>query len=97
MEDEFLQLSHCELVHLIQRDELNVPDEKDVYNAVLKWVRHDEETRQPKMEQILQAVRYGFISHYGVKLICLLLLIVSLFLVPSVLFTNVRAFYSLLG
>lgn len=63
MEDEFLQLSHCELVHLIQRDELNVPDEKDVYNAVLKWVRHDEETRQPKMEQILQAVRYGFIIH----------------------------------
>lgn len=57
MEDEFLQLSSCQLVNLIQRDELNVPDEKDVYNAVLKWVMHDEDNRQPKMEQILQAVR----------------------------------------
>lgn len=57
MEEEFLQLSSYQLVNLIQRDELNVPDEKDVYNAVLKWVMHDEDNRQPKMEHILQAVR----------------------------------------
>lgn len=57
LEEEFLQLSSCQLLNLIQRDELNVPDEKDVYNAVLKWVMHDEDTRQPKMEHILQAVR----------------------------------------
>lgn len=57
MEEEFLQLSSCQLLNLIQRDELNVPDEKDVYNAVLKWVMHDEDSRQPKMEHILQAVR----------------------------------------
>lgn len=58
LEEEFLQLSSCQLLNLIQRDELNVPDEKDVYNAVLKWVMHDEDTRQPKMEHILQAVRW---------------------------------------
>ena len=52
-----MQLSSCQLLNLIQRDELNVPDEKDVYNAVLKWVMHDEDSRQPKMEHILQAVR----------------------------------------
>lgn len=57
LEEEFLQLSSCQLLNLIQRDELNVPDEKDVYNAVLKWVMHDEDSRQPKMEHILQAVR----------------------------------------
>lgn len=38
-EDEFLQLSAMQLVNLIRRDELNVQQEKDVYNAVLKWVR----------------------------------------------------------
>ncbi|KAG7171934.1 Kelch-like protein 17-like 1, partial [Homarus americanus] len=57
LEEEFLKLSSYQLVNLIQRDELNVPDEKDVYNAVLKWVMHDEDNRQPKMELILQAVR----------------------------------------
>lgn len=59
LEEEFLQLSSCQLLNLIQRDELNVPDEKDVYNAVLKWVMHDEDSRQPKMEHILQAVRWA--------------------------------------
>ncbi|KAG0717689.1 Kelch-like ECH-associated protein 1 [Chionoecetes opilio] len=62
MEEEFLQLSSCQLLNLIQRDELNVPDEKDVYNAVLKWVIHDEDSRQPKMEHIVQAVRCQYLS-----------------------------------
>ncbi|KAK4297612.1 hypothetical protein Pmani_029988 [Petrolisthes manimaculis] len=62
LEEEFLQLSTCQLLNLIQRDELNVPDEKDVYNAVLKWVMHDEDSRQPKMEHILQAVRCQYLS-----------------------------------
>ncbi|XP_076040286.1 kelch like ECH associated protein 1 [Oratosquilla oratoria] len=61
-EEEFLQLSHCQLLNLIQRDELNVPDERDVYNAVLKWVTYDEDTRQPKMEHILQAVRCQYLT-----------------------------------
>ncbi|XP_068251018.1 kelch-like ECH-associated protein 1B [Palaemon carinicauda] len=61
-EEEFLQLSPCQLLNLIKRDELNVPDEKDVYNAVLRWVMHDEDTRQPRMENILQAVRCQYLS-----------------------------------
>jgi hypothetical protein len=35
-EEEFLQLSSCQLVALIRRDHLNVREERDVYNAVLK-------------------------------------------------------------
>jgi len=37
-EDEFLQLSALQLVTLIRKDELNVQEERDVYNAVMKWV-----------------------------------------------------------
>ncbi|XP_058467441.1 kelch-like ECH-associated protein 1B [Malaya genurostris] len=56
-EEEFLQLSAFQLICLIRKDELNVQGERDVYDAVLKWVKFDEDNRYPKMEKILYAVR----------------------------------------
>lgn len=56
-EEEFLQLSVMQLICLIRKDELNVQGERDVYDAVLKWVKYDEDNRYPKMEHILYAVR----------------------------------------
>lgn len=56
-EEEFLQLSAIQLVTLVRKDELNVQEERDVYNAVLKWVKYNEEARGSKMEHILHAVR----------------------------------------
>jgi hypothetical protein len=61
-EEEFLQLAPMQLVSLIKRDGLNVQEESQVYQAVLKWVRHDEESRYPKMEHILYAVRCQFLT-----------------------------------
>lgn len=61
-EEEFLQLSAIQLVQLIIRDELNVQEERDVYNAVIKWVKYDEDSRYPKMEHILHAVRCQFLT-----------------------------------
>lgn len=37
-EEEFLQLTPQELICLIRKDELNVREEREVYNAVLSWV-----------------------------------------------------------
>ncbi|KAK2727542.1 hypothetical protein QYM36_008134 [Artemia franciscana] len=61
-EEEFLQVSPCQLIDLIQNDRLNINDEREVYEAVVRWVRADEETRRPKMEAILGAVRCQFLS-----------------------------------
>ncbi|XP_061390333.1 kelch-like ECH-associated protein 1B [Musca vetustissima] len=61
-EEEFLQLSAYQLIALIRRDELNVQGEREVYNAVLKWVKYDEENRYPKMEHILFSVRCQFLT-----------------------------------
>lgn len=61
-EEEFLQLSAIQLVNLIMKDELNVQEEREVYNAVLKWVKYDEDNRYPKMEHILYAVRCQFLT-----------------------------------
>lgn len=57
-----MQLSAIQLVALIKKDELNVQEEREVYNAVLKWVKYDEEKRYPKMENILQAVRCQYLT-----------------------------------
>ncbi|KAJ9592761.1 hypothetical protein L9F63_015572, partial [Diploptera punctata] len=61
-EEEFLQLTAIQLVALIKKDELNVQEEREVYNAVLKWVKYDEEKRYPKMENILLAVRCQYLT-----------------------------------
>lgn len=39
-EEEFLQLSVIQLISLIRKDELNVQEETEVYNAVLNWASH---------------------------------------------------------
>ncbi|XP_017017655.1 kelch-like ECH-associated protein 1B isoform X2 [Drosophila kikkawai] len=61
-EEEFLQLTAYQLIALIRRDELNVQEEREVYNAVLKWVKYDEDNRHCKMEHILGAVRCQFLT-----------------------------------
>lgn len=61
-EEEFLQLGACQLVQLIRRDQINVRCEKEVYEAVLRWVKHEDSTRKAKMEHILSAVRCHYLT-----------------------------------
>ncbi|XP_014225331.1 kelch-like ECH-associated protein 1 [Trichogramma pretiosum] len=61
-EEEFLQLSTRQLVQLVSSDELDVQEEKDVYNAVLKWVSYKEDDRSPLMESILHSVRCQYLT-----------------------------------
>lgn len=61
-EEEFTQLSPKQLVELIRRDELNVTEEREVYNAVLRWVKANEEERKPIMHCVLSAVRCQFLT-----------------------------------
>ena len=60
--EEFKQLSLNQLLQVIKRDELNVKCESEVYDAVLRWVRHDPEHRQNKLEHLLSAVRCHFLT-----------------------------------
>uniref|UniRef100_A0A672GDT6 Kelch-like ECH-associated protein 1b n=1 Tax=Salarias fasciatus TaxID=181472 RepID=A0A672GDT6_SALFA len=56
-QEEFFNLSHCQLVNLISRDELNVRCESEVFQACVAWVRYDRENRRPYVQALLQAVR----------------------------------------
>lgn len=60
--EEFLALSVGQLVNLIKRDELNVRCELEVFNAVLRWVKHDEPRRRSKTTDVLSAVRCHFLT-----------------------------------
>ncbi|XP_033109239.1 kelch-like ECH-associated protein 1B [Anneissia japonica] len=51
--DEFLNLNLREIVTLIKHDKLNVWCESEVYNACIRWVRHDEEKRKACFDKLL--------------------------------------------
>lgn len=59
--DEFLQLSPCQLVTLIKHDELDIKCESEVFNAVMKWTKHEPEKRIPKVQNLLSAVRCHYL------------------------------------
>lgn len=56
-QEEFFNLSPCQLVTLISRDELNVRCESEVYHACVAWVQYERDERRPYMQALLQAVR----------------------------------------
>ncbi|MBN3274052.1 KEAP1 protein, partial [Polyodon spathula] len=56
-QEEFFNLSHCQLVTLISRDDLNVRCESEVFHACIAWVKYDCENRRPYVQALLQAVR----------------------------------------
>lgn len=60
--EEFLQLSQSQVTQIIKRDELNVRCELEVFEAALRWIRHDSEVRCGKLVQLLSAVRCQFLS-----------------------------------
>lgn len=56
-QEEFFNLSHCQLVTLISRDELNVRCESEVFHACINWVKYDCENRRLYVQALLKAVR----------------------------------------
>ena len=54
---EFLELEPPKLGELLQSEDLNVQSEEQVFEAVMKWVRHDVEKRKQHLGTVLQYVR----------------------------------------
>lgn len=60
--DEYLNLSICDLKELVTSDELHVTSEQQVFEAVLRWVKHDEENRVKNLPELLALVRLPLLS-----------------------------------
>ena len=58
---EFLDLESGQVTDLISSDRLMVDSEEEVLTAVLKWVKHDTETRKWELPALLARVRMGLL------------------------------------
>ena len=55
--DEFLQIGSENLCRVISSDELNVSSEEVVYEAVLRWIKHDLSSRKDELSTLLFSLR----------------------------------------
>ncbi|KAM6974292.1 kelch-like protein 10 [Tautogolabrus adspersus] len=60
--EEFLQLSVEELVEFLERDNLNVRNERSVFEAVIHWIGHRPEERDGHIGVLFSKVRLGMMS-----------------------------------
>ncbi|XP_043945581.1 kelch-like protein 20 isoform X1 [Protopterus annectens] len=62
-QEEFLSLCVDKLTEIISSDDLNVPKEETVFEAVLLWLEREKQ-RQQNFEKVLEHVRLPLISPY---------------------------------
>ncbi|XP_071492060.1 kelch-like ECH-associated protein 1 [Diadema antillarum] len=62
--EEFMNLSLIQLLAVIKHDKLNVWCESEVYDACMRWVRHNEDERRPCLEKLFNcgAIRVEHLS-----------------------------------
>lgn len=60
--DEFLNLSFNDLLDLTKRDELNVSTEETIFDACMRWVKFNEESRKKLLPQVLSKVRLPLLT-----------------------------------
>lgn len=64
--DEFLGLSTNELLDIVRSDELNVASEETIFEAAMRWIKHDEISRS----LLLPKVRYMFTNPNKKRKLC---------------------------
>lgn len=56
-DDDYLQLDEQHLLTLLKSDELNVWSEEQVFNALVKWVDYDVDSRASRASDLLSVIR----------------------------------------
>jgi len=62
--DEFLSLDAARLRELVASDDTKIDREEQVYESIMKWVKHDLETRKEYFKDLVSYVRFPLISPY---------------------------------
>ncbi|XP_008181128.1 kelch-like protein 2 isoform X1 [Acyrthosiphon pisum] len=66
--DEFTSLSPEQVVELISSDKITVPSEEKVFECVIRWVKHELDSRKCILPQLMEHVRLPLTSkHYILK------------------------------
>uniref|UniRef100_A0A0K8TE04 Kelch-like protein diablo n=1 Tax=Lygus hesperus TaxID=30085 RepID=A0A0K8TE04_LYGHE len=65
LSDEYMSLTSSELVDIIKRDELHVISEEQVFEAIMRWVKKEAESRKGELPRMLALVRLPLLPpHY---------------------------------
>lgn len=59
---DFAKLEAHELIKIIEKSEIKVSTEEKVYEAALKWVKMDEESRIAFLPEVLRKVRLSYLA-----------------------------------
>ncbi|XP_035678965.1 gigaxonin-like [Branchiostoma floridae] len=54
--EEFLELTFEQLLEILEHDKLNVRNEQDIVECVLKWLEHQPESRVEHLQQLLSSL-----------------------------------------
>ncbi|MEE6462259.1 hypothetical protein FKM82_001532 [Ascaphus truei] len=59
---EFLLLPGGEIAKILASDDMNIPNEETIFNALLTWVRHDVEQRRTDLSKLLAYIRLPLLA-----------------------------------
>lgn len=59
---EFVLLPANEIAKLLASDDMNIPNEETILNALLTWVRHDLEQRRKDLSALLAYIRLPLLA-----------------------------------
>lgn len=65
--EDFRTLDSGNIKELICKDEINVSDEQEVYQAVIAWMKHDLPARECLLSELLKCVRLYSMSKYSLR------------------------------
>ena len=65
--EDFKTLDVENIKELICKDEINVSDEEEVYQAVITWVKHDLPSRECLLPELLKCMRLFSMSKYSLR------------------------------
>lgn len=60
--DEFLNLTHEQVVNFIKSDRLSVPTEEKIFECVVAWIQFDSSARQDHLAELMEHVRLPLLS-----------------------------------
>ncbi|BES98887.1 BACK [Nesidiocoris tenuis] len=65
LSDDYMSLTTLELVDIVKRDELHVISEEQVFEAIMRWVKKDPNSRNVELPRLLALVRLPLLPpHY---------------------------------
>ena len=65
--EDFRALDSKDVIELISKDEVDVSDEEEVYQAVIAWVKHDLPSRECLLPELLKCMRLFSMSKHSLR------------------------------